>query len=136
MLKAFFEILNRRKPAWCFIVFGNDAAADLVAGVSGRLCGEVVGCAVDDQSSADDLRQFKSVGIKGAVSVAPVTEKRGQVAGMLRMRQSAGVVVRTGLIKGKRAVACFVNVHGVELTVGRSVLIRQVEDLRFDQDTA
>ena len=26
--------------------------------------------------------------------------------------------------------------HGVELTVGRSVLIRQVEDLRFDQDTA
>ena len=136
MLKAFFEILNRRKPSWCFIVFGNDAAADLVAGVSGRLCGEVVDCAVDDQSSADDLRQFKSVGIKGAVSVAPVTEKRGQVAGMLRMRQSAGIVVRAGLIKGKRTVARFVNVHGVELTVGRGIFVRQVKDLRFDQDTA
>lgn len=136
MLKAFFKILNRRKPSWCFIVFGNDAAADLVAGVSGRLCGEVVGYAVDDQRTADDLRQFKAVGIKSAVGVAPVTEKRGQVAGMLRMRQPAGIVVRAGLIKGKRAVARFVNVHGVELTVGRSIFVRQVKDLRFDQNTA
>lgn len=30
-------------------VFGDNAAADLVAGVSGRLCGEIIGCAVNDQ---------------------------------------------------------------------------------------
>ena len=116
-------------------VFGDNAAADLVAGVSGRLRGEIIGRAVNDQGASDDLRQLKPIGIKGAVGIPLVAEKGRQVAGMIRVRQSAGIVVSTGLIEGKSAVARLVNMHAVELTVRCGIFVRQTVDFCFDQHT-
>lgn len=89
----------RGKPPWFFRVFHDNAASDLITGVSGRLCGEIVGCAVDDQGAADDLRQFKSIRVDDAVGKPSVTEKRGQVTGVFRMGQSAGIVMCSGFVK-------------------------------------
>ena len=128
--------LGGREPARYFMVLGDNAAADLVAGISGRLCSKVIRRIVNNQGTADDFRQFKPIGIKGAIGVALVAEKGRQIAGMVRMRQSAGVIVHSGLIEGKRAVSRFVNVHTIELAVGGGVFIWQAIDFRLDQHAA
>lgn len=118
------------------IFFYDNAAADLHAGVTGGLCGKIIGRIVNDQRAADDFRQFDPVGIEDAVSIAFAAEKRRQIAGMIGVRQSAGIVMGPGLIKRKGAVTCFVDMQAVELTVGRNVFVGQPVNFYFDQYAA
>lgn len=117
-------------------IFGDDAAADLDAGIAGWLRGEIVGCTVNDQRAANDFRQLKPIGIYDTVSVAYAAQKRRQITGMVRMRHAAGIIMGPRFIKRKRAVPCLVDMHTIELGIGRHLLIWQTGNFRFDQYAA
>ena len=117
-------------------IFADDTAADLDTGIAGWLCGEIVGRTVNDQRAANDFRQFKSIGIYDTVSVAFAAQKRRQITGMVRMRQIDGVIVTPRLIKRKGTVPCLVDMHTIELAIGRHLLVWKTVNFRFDQYTA
>ena len=117
-------------------IFGDDTTADLDTGIAGWLCGKIVGCAVNDQRTANDFRHLKPIGIYDTVSVAFVSQKRRQITGMFRMRQTAGVIVAPRFIKRKRTIPCLVDMHAIELGVGRHLLVWQTGNFRFDQYAA
>ena len=59
-----------------------------------------------------------------------------QITCMLRMRQIVGVIVIAGFVKGKRTVAIFMDVQGIELAVWRYILMRKSVDFHFYQNAA
>ena len=91
---------------------------------------------MDDQGAVYDFRKLEAVGIENTVGVSFVAKKGKQVSGMFRVRQPGRIIVISGFVKRKRAVACFMDVHSVELAVGRNIFVRQTVYFRFDQYTA
>lgn len=117
-------------------IFADNATAYLDTGIAGWLCGEIVGCTVNDQRASDDFRQLKPIGIYDTVSAAFAAQKRRQVTGMVGMREIAGIIVTPRFIKRKSAISCLMDMHAIELAVGRHLLVRQTGNFRFDQYAA
>lgn len=91
---------------------------------------------MNDQGTAENIFQIESIGVEDAVSVSFVAKERKQVAGMFGMWQTAGVIMISGMIERKSAVARFMNVHTIKLAVGRDVFVWQTVYFRFYQYAA
>ena len=91
---------------------------------------------MDDQGASYEVGELDSVRIEKAVGVALVAKKGEQVAGVLGMWKTGRIVMISCSIKGEGAVSCFMDVHSVELTVGRDVIVGQPVYFRFDHNAA
>lgn len=91
---------------------------------------------MDDQAALQDIFQLEAVGIEYTVSISSIAQEREQVAGMFGMGQFSRVVVLAGLVEGKGTIACLMDVHSVELAVGRYVFVGQAVYFRLNQHAA
>lgn len=113
------------------------AAANLIAGIAGWLSVEIVWILVDDNGTAQDLRDGEPFVIERKPGISLVGQKRRHVTGMLRVEHVGGVIVHSGVWKAFAcAVAEFMNMH--RIIFGRAVCdhVREPEDFCFHQDTA
>ena len=77
----------------------DHAAGYFCPGVPGRLGSEIIPPAVDDYGAANDLRCAEAVGQHGHKRMAAAGKQGRQVAGVVRMRTAAWVVVPLGIGK-------------------------------------
>lgn len=75
-------------------VLFNDAAGNLLSGISGGLRCEIIGIFVDNDGFADDLAYRKPVCQKHCESVAAVAPQRRQVSRMIGVLAAVRIVVR------------------------------------------
>ena len=83
----------------------NAAASYLFAGISGRLCGEIVHPAVNDHRPTDNLLYRKTVGKKYRQRIAVIAEQRQQVTSVRGMRTSTRIIMPTDRRKNILSIA-------------------------------
>ena len=78
------------------MVAADDAAGNLLTGITGGLCGEIIPITVDYDRTVYDIPDLEALVIKGTPGVALITEKREQVTGMFRMGTGIRIVMVAG----------------------------------------
>ncbi len=111
------------------IAYGtNDAAADFFSGITGGLCGEVVSLGMNDDGTVKDFFYGKALIVKRLPGITLIAEQWGQVAGVIRVLHTGGVVVVARFVKGKCAVAKFMDMHSIEIAGAAHFFIWKTED--------
>jgi len=109
----------------------NYPASDFASGIAGRLTGKVIGHAVDDNRSPDDVLYKETFIIKDLIGVALIAQKRRKISGMLGMRSVPGIVMIAGLIKRRRAVSIFMDMNAVKITGALCADVGESKDFGF-----
>lgn len=118
------------------MVAADDAAGNLLTGITGGLCGEIIPIAMDYDRTVEDIPDPEALVIKSAPGIALIAEKREQVTGMLRMGGGIGIVMVAGSGKIFRAIPIFMNMKCIEAGASGNRNSREIEDFGFDQDSA
>lgn len=114
----------------------NPAAAYLIAGISGRLGGEVVRFFMNDHRFADDIRQGESLIIKDTEGIALTAEQWWHIACVIGVHCILWIIVRSRVAEVIAAISRLVDMHGIEIACAGGVHVGEAEDLCLHQDAA
>ena len=116
------------------LTFTNNSACYFIAGIAGRLRGEIVPVFMNDQRAPDDIGDFQKTVVKSHEAVAVAVQDRRQVAEMIGMDGACRIVVHSGVFKRIAAVAVFMDVHS-EKTGREGSCVGQVDQLYLHYGT-
>ena len=128
-----YQSLHIRAVSFLQCRLADYTASDFFPGISGGLCGKVVGHCMHNHRFPDDFWYGDSFVIKGTPGIALIPEKRNQITGMIWMRFGCPAIVISSFIKGKRTVPVFMNMHGIKICGFGGNNVWKSEKLSFHQ---